>query len=432
MGNWVHVRAMKIRYIFIIFTLGILGTFLYSNSFINNSREIKKTMVDMTELNELYKSIENEINLGMDVEDIEKNYNCEIVSISDDNYKQRVNDALVNGKIKMDYYKNDEIAGKIIFQGLSDNYDELISNLKKRIGAILLFVLMGGYVLIYFIYRNFVKPFRQLQSFAKNMAKGNFETALPINKENYFGAFTESFDLMREELKNAKEAEYKANISKKELVASLSHDIKTPVATIEALCEILSIKVKEEEILSKIKIIHSKAKVIEDLINNMFHATLEELKSLKIEKNELPSTVIVDIFKEINHFNKIKFQNEIPSCLIYGDKLRLSQVIDNIINNSYKYADTDILVSFKEEGEGITVTIRDFGPGVNKEELPLLTTKYYRGENSNGIGGSGLGLFLSKIFMGGMDGELQCYSDEDSRDSKVLPGFIVILYLRKV
>jgi signal transduction histidine kinase len=69
-----------------------------------------------------------------------------------------------------------------------------------------------------------------------------------MDRHNYFGAFTESFDRMREELKLSSEREAAANRSKQELVAEISHDIKTPVATIKATCEVMEIKYKEDDI----------------------------------------------------------------------------------------------------------------------------------------------------------------------------------------
>jgi len=83
---------------------------------------------------------------------------------------------------------------------------------------------------------------------------------------------------MREELKRARESEYEANRSKKELVAELSHDIKTPVATIKAVCEVLCVKEKNQDTLEKVEVIANKAEMIDSLVGNMFHATLENWK----------------------------------------------------------------------------------------------------------------------------------------------------------
>ena len=88
------------------------------------------------------------------------------------------------------------------------------------------------------LYGTLVKPFRKLEGFAERIAGGNLDIPLEMDRQNLFGAFTESFDLMRAELKKARLAEAEANAGKKELVAKLSHDIKTPVASIKAASEV--------------------------------------------------------------------------------------------------------------------------------------------------------------------------------------------------
>lgn len=411
---------MKVKYITIIFTLIVALTFLFTENHIKDENYGK---IDIIKINDIYKNVEEELNKSTDIDKIEEKYDCNIVMMKDEDYQLIVYDAIKNGRILMDYYDSDEIVGKVIFKGQSDIYNSMIEDLKKKIALIFIFILLIGYIYIYIIYRNIVSPFNKLKKFAGNVTKGNLDFPLQINRHNYFGAFTQSFDIMREELKKAREGEYRANQNKKELVGSLSHDIKTPISTIKAICEILLIKIKDKEILEKIKIIDNKVNTIDKLINNLFHATLDELEVLKIEKNEELSTIIPSMFEELNYYDKIKFKNTIPNCLVYADKLRLNEVIDNIINNSYKYANTDIEVSFYLEKDQIKIKIKDNGPGVNEEELPLISQKYYRGENTEGKSGSGLGLFLASLFMEGMGGDISFYNDN---------GFVVVLFLKKV
>jgi len=105
-----------------------------------------------------------------------------------------------------------------------------------------------------------------------------------------------------------------------------------------------------------------------------------------------------------------------------SDRSRLSQVVANIISNSYKYAGTPIDVRFAFAGDFLTVTFADQGGGVPEEELEQITQKYYRGrENAAGKEGSGLGLYISRILMEKMQGELSCSCPEG--------GFAVTLSL---
>jgi signal transduction histidine kinase len=291
---------------------------------------------------------------------------------------------------------------------------------------VFLYVILFTFValsLALFLYydRVVLKPFRKLQSFARQIASGNLDIPLEMDKSNLFGAFTESFDLMREELHLAKENERKANQSKKELVASLSHDIKTPVASIKAITELMTVKASNIKDKHHLDTIYAKAEQINVLITNMFHATLEELQAIEVSPVEMQSTEIPNIISNADYSGRVN-PFDVPSCLVMADLLRLQQVFDNVISNSYKYADTDISISAMIEGPYLSIDIQDYGMGVPEEELPLLCNKFYRGKNIEKSGGYGLGLFLSKYFMEQMSGELHCENHPD--------GFVVKILLK--
>ena len=134
---------------------------------------------------------------------------------------------------------------------------------------------------LYYVYlkKRVLDPFNKLKRFAVMVAGGNLDTPLEMDKGNVFGPFTESFDIMREELKASREREEKAVKSRKELVAQLSHDIKTPVSSIKAMTDVMSLTASEEDKVT-INAINAKADQIDSLISNLFHATLEELEQV--------------------------------------------------------------------------------------------------------------------------------------------------------
>ena len=251
---------------------------------------------------------------------------------------------------------------------------------------------------------------------------------------------------MREELKASKQREIEADNAKRQLMAELSHDLKTPVATIRATCEVLQMQIamakKKEEgtvpeyikgLEEKIGYITNKAEVINELMQTVLHAAIDDLKEVTIKPVEEESMVIEDLFMSLTEYGKIVLDDHIPECLVYMDKLRMEQVIDNIVGNSYKYAGTDIHVSFDEtddipgpDGKNqrfIKVIIRDEGPGVPEDDLPMIVEKYYRGGNSKEKSGYGLGMYLVNLYMERQGGGMEYYNDK---------GFVVELMVRKV
>lgn len=283
------------------------------------------------------------------------------------------------------------------------------TNMKIALFVLSLILLTVIISVLYYIYlkRRVLDPFKKLKDFAVRVAGGNLDTPLEMDKGNVFGPFTESFDIMREELKASREREEKAVKSRKELVAQLSHDIKTPVSSIKAMTDVMSLTASEEDKVT-INAINAKADQIDSLISNLFHATLEELEQLEVKPEDINSTDIVQMIKDADYLNKIE-SLDIKDAVVSADRLRLNQVLNNIIFNSYKYADTGINVTSRFENAGskyLFIEIADKGPGVPEEELEMITQKFKRGSNAGNKDGSGLGLYISDYLMRKMGGSL--------------------------
>ncbi|MGF7049653.1 signal transduction histidine kinase [Paenibacillus sp. DS2015] len=333
-----------------------------------------------------------------------------------------INDAIRNRNTIVDVMQKGSLMGKLI---IHNDDKEIVRHMKERLVVIIVLTFMTITLLctlyILLLNHSVFKPFKKLQSFAVNVARGNLDIPLTMDKNNLFGAFTESFDIMREELAAARQSEYDANRSKKELVASLSHDIKTPVASIKAVSELMLIRAADDKVMKQLNTIYSKAEQINLLVTDMFHATLEELQELKVTVTEELSGVLNGMIENVNYDDQISC-DPIPECIILTDVTRLQQVFDNILSNSYKYAGTSVTITALVTYTHLELRIMDYGSGVHSDELPLVFNKFYRGNNVAGHSGSGLGLYISKYFTQNMQGDIECHNRED--------GFTVILRIK--
>lgn len=333
---------------------------------------------------------------------------------------ESINEAVINRDTILDIKAEDSSVGKIIIR--SESRQGLAENRKKTVTAIALaaavqFIICTAYSA--YLYRRVIKPFKKLEGFAESVAGGNLDIPLKMDRGNIFGAFTESFDIMRSELKKARIAEARANAEKKELVAKLSHDIRTPVASIKAASEVgAAVSESEKNRQNFTHIIH-KADQINTLVTNLFSATLEELQQLTVEPTDMGSGELSKILESADYFHYAEIP-AVPDCLIYADKLRLQQVFDNIFANSYKYANTEIDVEISLKNNRLSVKIEDYGGGVPKEEIPFLKEKFKRGKNSENIEGAGLGLYISDCFMKEMGGELVIENGQHGLSATVL------------
>lgn len=325
---------------------------------------------------------------------------------------ESVNEAITHRDTILDITINDTAVGKVIIF----NDGELSLQSQKQTAIIVLavaIVISSGICLGYALYMHFtvIRPFRKLKGFAERIAGGNLDIPLEMDKRNLFGAFTESFDIMRSELKKARLAEAQAQQSKKELVAKLSHDIKTPIASIKAVSEVgLAVTNNEKDKANYTQII-GKADQINTLVTNLFTATLEELQQLTVTPTNTESSKVKTMLENADYLHKATIP-DIPECLVYADSLRLQQVFDNIFANSYKYAKTDIVVTAQKADNYIVIGIEDYGGGALPEELPVLKEKFKRGSNAKNTEGAGLGLYISDYFMKEMQGELNIENGE--------------------
>lgn len=323
-----------------------------------------------------------------------------------DNLSESLHAGIAHRDTILDIERDGRVVGKVIIYNPTDI--RYTSQQQRILIMLLLLVVVQGLVLAgYSIYldRIVVKPFQKLKTFARRVAGGNLDIPLEMDRQNLFGAFTESFDIMRFELKKARIAEAEANAAKKELVAKLSHDIKTPVASIKAASEVGFALSDSERMKDNYTQIIRKADQINSLITELFTATLKELRQLPVTPADMDSRQIKTLLENADYLHRAALP-EIPACLVYGDPLRLQQVFDNIFANSYKYAGTKITVTAVKENDRLALAMEDSGGGVPAGELALLKEKFIRGSNAKEIEGAGLGLYISDYFMKEMDGEL--------------------------
>ena len=348
-----------------------------------------------------------------------------VLNMTDKDYLARLNTYLKNGALVMDITKDGVVTGKIVWDDQTEYEAVREHNMLIRNIIIWAAVAVCGTSLIVFIYLRYIRPFGKLKKFAGEIAKGNLDFPLEIGRSDFFGGFTESFDIMRTELKNARAKEAVLQKAKQEMLAELSHDIRTPLATISATCEVLEVKNPAPDITDKTGVIKAKAATIDSLIANMMSASLAEAEELKVDPREESAGLIAVMVNNLRDVGEVNVIGQLPECLLYFDPLRLEQVIDNVVGNSLKYAGTAIDIEYIRQDGGVVIKISDKGPGVNEDEITLITQKFYRGSESEGLAGSGLGLYLADYFMKKMEGDIAFHNAPEG-------GFVAEIFVRKV
>lgn len=285
--------------------------------------------------------------------------------------------------------------------------------------SVLFFAAAFGY-----IYFAILRPFEKMKAFAEKISRGDFDIPLKYERSNYFGEFTWAFDSMRNEITKARASEKEAIENNKTVIATLSHDIKTPIASIRAYVEGLSANMdssyeKREKYLS---VITKKCDEVSRLTNDLFLHSVSDLDKLKL----VPERIEICAFTEsvINEISAersdIIFRRPDFTAFVNADKNRFMQLCENIINNARKYAKTEIEVFFTKADENIILHFRDYGEGIPDESMPFIFDKFYRGGNCGNEQGSGLGLYIVKYIAEKTGGSVLLQNHDRGLEVKVM------------
>ena len=303
---------------------------------------------------------------------------------------------------------NNQITYKITYNENKDIENVIIINIS--LGTI---VILSIITYIY-INNKIIKPFSDIKEMPYELAKGNLSIPIKEQKNKYFGKFTWGMDMLRENLEDNKKREIKYQKDKKTLILSLSHDIKTPLSAIKLYSKALkeNLYTTEEKKTEVIEGILKNSEEIEHYVNEIVKNSREDFMDIPVNNTSL---YLNEMMEKIKAYYTDKLETihtefiveEYNNCMLKGDKDRLVEVIQNIMENAIKYGDgKEIKISFSEEEDCKLISIENTGCDLKEEDLPHIFDSFYRGSNSKKQEGSGLGLYICKQIMHKMDGDI--------------------------
>ena len=304
---------------------------------------------------------------------------------------------------------------RIEYEVKRDNRPFIMMN----VGLAIFFLITVG-VLAY-IGRTVIRPFNKMSDMTVSLAKGNLSTPVKEEKSRFFGKFLWGVDMLRENLESSKTKNLEYQKEKKTMLLSLSHDIKTPLSAIQLYTKAMQeglyeTEEKRQEALSGIL---SKTEEIKSYVDEIHRVSREEFMEFDVNPSEVYMSEVMNNI-EVYYNDKLsvlhtKFiMDEYEDCILSADKDRLIEVIQNLMENAIKYGDgKEIQISFSEEEDCKLITVSNSGCSLDEKELANLFDSFYRGSNTDGIQGNGLGLYIVKQLMKRMDGDAFAEIEED-------------------
>ncbi len=302
----------------------------------------------------------------------------------------------------------DGILYRITYQN-EKNYDAIF-----YMNIVMVLMIACTCVLLIYIQKRVLHPFQDMSHLTYELAKGNLSVPVKEVKGKFFGRFLWGMDMLREKLEMDKEQELEFQKDKKTLILSLSHDIKTPLSAIELYSKALSsglydTKEKQDAAVAGIE---KNVEEIKRYVNEIVNASREDFLNLEVIPGEFYFTEIIrDI--QIYYSDKLNVLHAelkiepLEECLLKGDKNRLIETLQNIMENAIKYGDgKQIHISWEDEEDCRLIHIENAGNTIQEEEMQNIFDSFYRGSNSQGVKGNGLGLYICKNLMKKMDGDI--------------------------
>lgn len=261
------------------------------------------------------------------------------------------------------------------------------------------------------ISRTILVPLKELNVATEKVAQGDLTFTIDYAKKNELGRFCEAFTNMKEQLKAALQKQKEEENAKKELIASISHDLRTPMTSIKGYVEGLKDgKAKDEETFNRyLAVIERKTESLDRLIDDLSLFSRVELGKMDMHFQVVDSRWMLDKIadsKELDFDNpetSVLMKRPFPSVLVNVDIERITQVVDNLFENAKKYSlgQCIIIMEASMRENFLQVCIKDNGEGISSEDLPHIFDLFYRGEKSRSreYGGTGLGLAICKYII---------------------------------
>ncbi len=311
----------------------------------------------------------------------------------------------------------DDINGYLYIIIGSEQYDTASSAIREGyivettvIGLLITLVFTGIIGLILFAF--LTRRIRKMSKVVNEFENGKLDKRVPEKSGDELGYLANSFNKMADTIVANMEDLKKTDDLRRELVANVSHDLRSPLATIKGYLETIQIKdgnLSEEERQKYMSIILNITENLEKLAEQLFELSKLDMRDTAtyLEPFSIADLVqdVLMKYKPVAETSNINLEVRLPESLpqVYADVGLIERVLSNLMENALRYTPQEgrITIEISQEQDNMRVAVEDTGCGIEEDELPHIFDRFYRVEKSRAraTGGSGLGLAIVKKIM---------------------------------
>lgn len=288
---------------------------------------------------------------------------------------------------------------------------QLPTFLMWRFGLLVLFMAVTNGLVTFYVARTIVRPLDELKRSAHAFGQGNWTVPVRSIGDDEIGQLAKAFEQMRRQLLHAQQLQQQYETNRKELIAGISHDLRTPVTSIKGYAQGIMDGVADspDKVARYVAVIRQKAEELDKLIADLFLYSKLDMDQESFHFETVDLRLYLSVYLE--EWQEVLQKADVTAALaddtqgssrVVADPAQLRRVLDNIVQNSLKSLDREpkhIAIRLHEETDQLVIEVADNGRGIAKADLPFIFDRFYRtgsAERASATEGSGLGLAIAK------------------------------------
>ena len=292
--------------------------------------------------------------------------------------------------------------------------------IRRGLGLTIFNIILISVILIRINTKKMLQPMKQLNEATKKVTAGDYDIELETKREDEIGELTQNFNKMIKGLRSTENLQ-------KEFINNVSHEIKTPISSIEGFAKLLKDKnISDEEREEYANIIIEESERITNLAGKMLKLAKLHNQDRIVNKQEIE--IAEQIRKAIALLEpkwsekSIKINVNLQENIFLGDEELIFQVWINLLENAIKFsnANSEIDIKVINQDNEILVTIKDYGIGMKEDEIEKAFERFYQIDKSHYEEGSGLGLSIVKRIIELSDGKIEMQSKENKGTTVII------------